>query len=164
MSSSQPTLHLLCGKIAVGKSTLAATLAEEDSTVLIAEDAWLSVLFAEELQKPKDYLRCSAKLRTAMRPHIVGLLNAGNSVVLDFQANTIESRKWMRGLLDQADADHQFHVLMPPDEVCLARLRVRNESDLHPFTVSEEQFHQIGAYFRAPTPEEGFNLVIHGKT
>ncbi|MEO9825131.1 MAG: ATP-binding protein [Paracoccaceae bacterium] len=161
MKAQRPTLHLLCGKVAAGKSTLAAKLAGADNAILVAEDEWLATLFAEELQKPKDYLRCAAKLRAAMAPHIVALINAEINVVLDFQANTIESRKWMRGLLDQTEADHQFHVLVPPDEVCLARLRARNASGLHPFTVTEDQFHQISAYFVAPTPDEAFNLIVH---
>lgn len=161
MTEKRPTLHLMCGKVAAGKSTLAAELAKADNTILVGEDEWLAALFAQELQKPKDYLRCAAKLRAAMAPHIVVLLDAGLSVVLDFQANTVEGRAWMRSLLDQSDADHQFHVLMPSDEVCLARLRNRNESDQHPFTVTDEQFHQISAYFVPPTPDEGFNLVVH---
>lgn len=161
MKAQQPILHLLCGKVAAGKSTLAAKLATADSTVLLAEDEWLAVLFADELQEPKDYLRYATKLRAAVAPHIVALLKAGMSVVLDFQANTVESRAWMRDLLDQTEADHQFHVLMPPDEVCLRRLRTRNASGLHPFSITEEQFHQISAYFIAPSPQEGFNLVIY---
>lgn len=161
MPLPKPTLYMLCGKIAAGKSTLAAKLAAADNRVLIAEDEWLAALFSEELNTPKDYQRSAAKLRAAMAPHIVSLLNAGMSVVLDFQANTVESRAWMRGLLDQTDVDHQFHVLMPPDELCLARLQRRNESGLHPFVVTEDQFHQISAYFRPPTPDEGFHLVIH---
>ncbi len=164
MSVPRPTLHLLCGKVAAGKSTLATKLAEADNTILIAEDEWLATLFAEELQQPKDFLRCSTKLRLAMAPHIVALLRAGTSVVLDFQANTVESRVWVRGLLDKTEADHQLHVLAPPDEVCLARLRQRNASGAHPFTVSDEQFRQISAYFQAPKPDEGFHLVHHDKT
>ncbi len=161
MSTPTPTLYMLCGKIAAGKSTLAANLATADNTVLIAEDEWLATLFPTELKTPKDYLRCATKLRTAMAPHIVALLNAGLSVVLDFQANTVESRAWLRGLLDQTDMDHQFHVLIPPDDLCLARLQRRNESGLHPFKVTEDQFHQFSAYFNPPTPDEGFNLIIH---
>ena len=161
MKISRPTLHLLCGKVAAGKSTLAAHLDEARNTVLIDEDAWLAALFAEELLTPKDYLRCTTKLRRAMTPHVVALLDAGTSIVLDFQANTVESRTWMRDLLNKTDADHQLNVLMPPDEVCLARLRLRNESGLHPFQVTEDQFRQISAHFTEPTPEEGFNLVYH---
>ncbi len=161
MNAARPTLHMLCDKVAAGKSTLAANLAAAENTVLISEDAWLAALFADELQTPKDYLRCTAKLRQAMTPHLVALLNAGMSVVLDFQANTVESRTWMRHLLNEAEADHQLHVLMAPDEVCLARLQQRNASGLHPFTVTEDQFYQISAHFAPPTPEEGFNLVFH---
>ncbi len=161
MAASRPVLHMFCGKVAAGKSTLAANLAAAENTVLISEDEWLAALFADELQEPKDYLRCTTKLRSAMAPHIVALLDAGMSVVLDFQANTVESRTWMRHLPSQTDADHQLHVLMPPDEVCLARLRSRNASGLHPFMVTEEQFRQISAYFVPPTPEEGFKVLCH---
>ena len=155
------TLHLLCGKIAAGKSTLAAKLAEPTGTVLLAEDAWLSGLFAEQLKTPRDFMRCSALLRGTIAPHIIGLLGNGLSVVLDFQANTVESRRWMRGLIDQSGADHRLHVLAPPDDVLLARLKARNDSGLHPFQVTEAQFHQVSKYFEAPQPEEGFTLVTY---
>ncbi|WP_422063906.1 AAA family ATPase [Shimia sp.] len=39
MSAFTPTLYMLCGKIAAGKSTLAAKLATAENAVLIAEDA-----------------------------------------------------------------------------------------------------------------------------
>jgi predicted kinase len=35
------TLHLVCGKIAAGKSALSARLAEPPGTVLIRENSWL---------------------------------------------------------------------------------------------------------------------------
>ncbi|WP_422063920.1 AAA family ATPase [Shimia sp.] len=118
-------------------------------------------MFSEELHAPKDYIHCAAKLRAALKPHIASLRGNGMSVVLDFQANTIESRAWMRGLIDQTNADHQLHALMPPDEICLARLQRRNKSGLHPFIVTEDQFHPINAYFNPPTPDESFNHIIH---
>ena len=39
------TLHLVCGKIAAGKSTLTAELAAQPRTVLISEDFWTARLF-----------------------------------------------------------------------------------------------------------------------
>ncbi len=161
MPAAKPTLQLLCGKIAAGKSTMAATLADAPATVLISEDEWLAALFSEEMSSAKDYVRCASKLRKIMGPHIASLLNAGMSVVLDFQANTVESRAWMRNILDQTDADHRLHVLTPTDEVCLARLRARNASGDHAFSVTEAQFHQISRHFALPTPDEGFHVVIH---
>lgn len=161
MSSTTTTLHLLCGKIASGKSTLTAALSRAAGTVAIAEDDWLNGLYSEEMSSISDYMRCMSKYRKVIGPHIVSLLNEGISVVLDFQANTIESRDWMRSILEQTTAAHQLHVLDVPDEVCIARLHARNAQGDHPFAASEEQFRQISAHFVAPSSEEGFNIVLH---
>jgi len=162
MSVQSPTLHMLCGKIASGKSTLACQLAKAEGTVLVAEDAWLSALYRDEMATPADYVRCALKLRQIMGPHISDLLNAGMSVVLDFPANTLETRGWMRGILEGTGAAHELHVLEVPDEQCLARLRGRNASGDHPFALTEEQFHRFSKHYAAPLPDEGFNLVHHG--
>lgn len=162
MLSESPTLHMLCGKIASGKSTMAAQLGATPGTVLIAEDSWLDALFADELHSLKDYVRCSSKLQSVMGPHVVGLLHAGVSVVLDFPANTIAQRAWMREIIGGTEAAHQLHVFDVADEVCLARLRARNAAGDHPFAVTEAQFHQFSSYFVWPSAEEGFDLVVHG--
>jgi predicted kinase len=152
---------MFCGKIAAGKSTLAASLASAPGIVLIAEDDWLNALFADELVSLPDYVRCSSKLRPIMGPHVAALLNAGVSVVLDFPANTVEQRRWMRGILENTTASHQLHLLDAPDEVCLDRLRTRNSLGDHPFAVTEAQFRLFSGHFAGPRPEEGFNLVRH---
>ncbi|MEM7566233.1 MAG: ATP-binding protein [Pseudomonadota bacterium] len=157
-----PTLHMLCGKIASGKSTVAAALAAKPGTVRISEDEWLNALYDAEMATLADFVRCSARLRTAMGPHVAALLNAGLSVVLDFQANTLEARIWMRGILDETGAAHRLHVMTTPDETCLARLRARNAASTHPFAPTEEQFHRMSAHFAAPTEAEGFDIVLHG--
>lgn len=161
MSSERPTLHILCGKIASGKSTLAARLNAEAGAVLIAEDEWLSALYADQLVSIADYVRCAGRLRAAMGPHIVALLNVGSSVVLDFQANTVEARAWMRGILQETNAAHQLHLLNTPDAVCLQRLRARNAQGDHPFAATEAQFHQFSKHFTKPSPDEGFTVVTH---
>jgi predicted kinase len=91
-----PTLYLLCGKIAAGKSTLARRLATRPATLLISEDHWTSNLFADDLKTIEDYGRYSARLRAAIGPHIVDILRQGLSVVLDFPANTLRNRDWIR--------------------------------------------------------------------
>ncbi|EBA08890.1 AAA family ATPase [Sagittula stellata] len=156
-----PTLHMICGKIASGKSTLTASLGREAGTVVIAEDDWLNALFGDEMTSVADYVRCTAKLHKIMAPHVAAVLQAGVSVVLDFQANTVKGRNWMRGIFEQAGASHVLHVLDVPDEVCLERLHARNAQGDHPFTVSDEQFRQISNHFVPPSPNEGFNIVLH---
>lgn len=151
----------MCGKVASGKSTLAERLASQPATVLLQEDALLAELYAEEMASLKDFVRCSRRLRRAMSPHIVALLQNGLSVVLDFHANTKESRQWMKTLIDEAGCDHRLHYFDTPNEVCKARLRRRNASGAHEFAVTETEFDRITAHFEAPGEDEGFNLFVH---
>jgi predicted kinase len=161
MSSRETTLHLLCGKIAAGKSTLAGELGALPGTVVVSEDHWLSRLYPGEIQAIADYARCSRRLREAVGPHLVALLKAGVSVVLDFPANTLAARAWMRTIFEAAGVPHQLHYLDIPDAVCKARLRARNARGDHAFAATDAEFDFVTSHFVAPTPEEGFNLVIH---
>lgn len=164
MSDAPPMLHLFCGKIAAGKSTLAARLASREGTVLISEDEWLGALFSDQLATPRDYVHCALKLRAVIGPHAASLLNAGVSVVLDFPANTVETRQWMRGIIQATNVSHTLHLLDIPDELCLARLRTRNAQGDHAFSATEEQFRRFSNHFAAPSAEEGFNIKIHTST
>ena len=156
-----PVLYLVCGKIAAGKSSLTQSLAARPATLLVSEDHWMFHLFGDELKTLDDYRRCSAKLRGAMGPHVVAILQTGLSVVLDFPANSKGSRSWMRALIDEAHAAHQMHVLDIPDAVCKQRLRARNEGGAHPFKTSDKDYDLFTAYFDPPTPDEGFDVVLH---
>lgn len=153
------TLHMICGKIAAGKSTLAAELASRPATILISEDAWLSCLYKDEQKTIGDYGRNSGRLRDAMGDHIVTLLQAGLSVVLDFPANTPASRQWMRSLFERAGVRHRLHFLDQPDDVCKERLHARNAAGTHAFTVTDAEYVQFTAYFVPPTADEGFEVV-----
>lgn len=153
-----PTLHLVCGKIASGKSTLTQRLAGLPATVLISEDEWLSQIFPKEIVTLHDYVRCSTRLRSVMGPHVEHLLRTGISVVLDFPANTLETRRWMRSIFEKAGSAHCLHFLDVSDEKCKERLRRRNNEGGHRFTTSEAEFDLITSYFVAPTSEEGFNV------
>jgi predicted kinase len=161
MVRPKPTLHLLCGKIASGKSTLAAKLARRDDAIVLSEDEWLSSLFGDQMKTGADFLRFSDRLRNTMAPHIVTLLERDLTVVLDFAANTVDQRAWMHVLVTQTQADHQLHVLDVPDDVCLARLESRNKEGKHAFAATEAQFRRFTKNFVLPTPDEGFTIMRH---
>ena len=161
MPARETTLHLVCGKIAAGKSTLAASLGAASGTIVVAEDRWLARLYPDEQIDVADYVRHSTRLRSVMGPHVVDLLRAGVSVVLDFPANTIASRAWMRTLFEEAGVAHRLHHLDVADDVCRARLRARNASGAHDFTVTDAQFELFTRYFVAPAEEEGFDVILH---
>src|SRR5205085_8178298 len=155
------TLHMLCGKIAAGKSSLAAALGAAPMTVIVSEDKWMFPLFGDELKEVADYVRPSARLRKAMGPHVVDLLRAGMSVVMDYPANTLANRAWMKGIAEEAGVPHRLHWLDVPDEVCKARMRARNAAGAHEFAPTDAHFDLITAYFVPPSASEGLEIVVH---
>lgn len=160
--AGQTTLHLLCGRIAAAKSTLAARLAARPGTLLVAQDEWMSRLYPGQVRSIDDFGRLSARLREAMGPHLVAILRLGVSVVLDVPANTPAWRGWMRGLAEAAAVAHLLHLLDTPDEVCRARLRRRNAEGLHPYRVEEAAYDLFARHFVPPVPEEGMRVLRHG--
>jgi len=159
--TDRPTLHLLCGKIAAGKSSLAASLSKGAKSIVVSQDRWMASLYPNEIKTLADYVRHIAHLHDALKPHLVDLLRSGVSIVLDFPANTVKSRLWMRSIFEEAGAAHMLHYLDTPDDVCRARLAARNVSGEHDYQVSEAQFDEFTRYFEPPSEAEGFDVVIY---
>jgi predicted kinase len=80
-------------------------------------------------------------------------------VVLDFPANTLKQRQWMRGIVERSGADHELHFLNVPDDVCKSWLRERNAAGTHDFAASDADFDLITSYFVAPADQEGSNVI-----
>lgn len=159
---TQPTMHFLCGKMAAGKSTLSRKLAAQLNAILICEDLWLSRLYAGDIHAFDDYLKYAARLKEVLAPHLLDLLRQGNSVVLDFPANTPSHRQWFRTIFEAAGADHVLHFVDLPDALCKTQLQKRNiEAPPGSMAMSEEEFDHVTSYFVAPAGDERFNIQLH---
>ncbi|MCB0414887.1 MAG: ATP-binding protein [Bdellovibrionales bacterium] len=161
MGKDKAKLYLICGKIASGKSTLAKKLADENSAILLEQDKWLATLYPEEIVTIEDYIKSFKRLSAVIGPHVIEILKQNISVVLDFPGNTLKIRSWMKNLADQAHCPVELHFLDVSDEVCLKRLQLRNESNLHEYKTNEDEFFQISKYFEAPSKDEGVELIIY---
>ncbi len=155
-------LIFFCGKMAAGKSTLAKQLATREHAVILNQDELLERLFPGEVVDVPSYLRCSARLNSAMGPHVVSLLTLGTTVVLDFPGNTRSQRAWFRELFEQAGVAHELHFIEAPDALCKRQLKERSK---HlpagtPWT-SEAEFDLIMAHFLPPADDERFNVIRH---
>ncbi|MCP1463615.1 ATP-binding protein [Pseudomonas sp. S3E17] len=156
-----PTLHLLCGKIASGKSTLAKTLAAEHAAILLSEDTWLAQLYPGEILSIADYLRCAQRIRGVLGPLVINLLESGVNVVLDFPANTLANREWLLGLAQAAKVSHRLHYLELDDATCRARLHARNARGDHDFAATDAEFDLITRHFCVPSEAEGLVIEVH---
>ena len=157
----KPVLHLISGKIASGKSTLAKSLAAEGSTVLLSEDHWLSRLYPEQIKSVTDYVRLGRQIREVLGPLVIDVLRAGVTVVLDFPANTAQDRQWLRDLADAAKVPHLVHYIEVDDDTCRDRLHLRNHRGEHEFAATDAEFDLITSYFRAPHENEGLQIEVH---
>jgi predicted kinase len=157
------TLHFICGKAASGKTTLARELAARHAAVLFGEDEWLTRLDAE-INSLADHVRHSKRLKAALAPLAVRLLQLGVPIVFDFAGNTPNDRAWVRSIFESANADHVLHYIVASDESCKARLRLRNEAKpegLYFGFVSEDRFDEITRYFTPPADQENFHVIYY---
>ena len=162
MNETNPSaaLHLLCGKMAAGKSTLSRVLAAKWHAVLICEDIWLSRLYPTEIASFDDYMLYSARLKEIMQPHLTDLLRQGNCVVLDFPANVPRQRQWFRDIAEAAGVQYVLHFVDTPDVMCKSQLQKRNrEKPDGSMVMSEEDFDHITSFFVPPAESEAFNVI-----
>lgn len=156
------TLYFLCGKMAAGKSTLAAELARRENALLLVQDELLETLFPGEIRDIPAFVDRSTRLQKALGPSLRALLEKGMNVVLDFPANTKNQRGWFKSLYAGTDIGHELHFLDLSDAQCKRQLARRSEGlpEGSPWT-SEAEFDAVTKYFQPPEAEEDFNVVRH---
>jgi predicted kinase len=158
-----PTLHFVAGKAGAGKTTLARHIARTAPAIVFCEDEWMSRL-ADPIENLQQYLAAAGKIRSVIAPLSVDLLKLGTSVVFDFAGNTNSDRRWVRSIFESAGADHQLHYIPEDDDMCKARVRLRNVSKpegLFFGHITDQQVDEVNKYFIPPGEEEHFVVVVH---
>lgn len=151
-------LTFFCGKMGAGKSTMAAEIAAKEKALLISEDEWLSTLFPGEIRTLADYATRSKRIRPLAQSVTQKSLMNGQDVVMDFPANTLSQRRWLKSLAADISCKHRLIYIDVSDDVCLARIRQRVERDpTRQATDTEQMFHALSCHFLPPQQEE--NMV-----
>lgn len=154
-------LIFFCGKMGAGKSTLSLAYAKSRQAVLLSEDEWLSSLYPDKIYSLQDYVTYSNLLKPQMKVLVQSILTAGTDVIMDFPANTVAQRAWLKSLYSEIDAPHTLVFIDASDEICLAQIHQRRlEQPERAATDTLEMFEAVSKYFEAPTPQEGFDLKI----
>ncbi len=161
--NTKGTLFFFSGKMGAGKSTYSKKLADEENAILLSEDAWLAAVYPEEIKDFNDYIKYSSRLKPLLKDHVRSIQHSGVSVVMDFPGNTTKQRAWFKELFSGEGIPHKLIYLEADDGLCLERLALRRQSAPERASFdTEETFHQVTAFFQAPTEEEGFTIeVVH---
>ncbi|WP_431689166.1 AAA family ATPase [Hahella sp. NBU794] len=154
-------LVLLCGKMGAGKTTKSKELAKEMGAVLLSEDIWLESLYPAQIRSVEDYVKYSNMIKPLVKSLVQNVLSTGSDVVMDFPANTIGQRGWLKSIFTEIGADHELIYIKAPNEICLNQIAKRRiEQPERAATDTQEMFVQITKYFVEPSPDEGFNVTV----
>ena len=158
------TLIFFCGKMGAGKSTKSKEVSKEKNAVLLSEDEWLSTLYPEQIRSFDDYMKFSALLRPLIRAHVQNILLTGTNVVLDFPANTLKQRAWLKKIATDIKASHQLIYLDVDDKTCIEQIAKRRiEQPERAAFDTKEMFHHVTQYFEVPTESEQLQMTVVSK-
>ncbi|MFW0778377.1 MAG: AAA family ATPase [Rickettsiales bacterium] len=153
-------LTLFAGKMGAGKSTMALQLATTRCAVLISEDEWLASLYPGQIAGLDDYLHYSGQLKPQIKKLVQSILQTGAEVVLDYPANTLNQRTWLKSIFEEIQAPHELVFLDVADEMCLQQVHQRRQTDpARAKTDTAAMFEAVNQYFVAPSPAEGFVIT-----
>ena len=121
-----PTLVLMCGLPASGKTTFGRKLAKESGAIRFCPDEWIADLgidfFNEEAR---------AKLETRLWSLGQEFLQLGHSVILENGFWSSAERDELRQHAVKLGVDSEIHFFDAPFEELMRRLEIRNESGGH---------------------------------
>ncbi len=156
-------LHFFCGKMGAGKTTASVAIAEDNSAILLCEDAWLAALYPGLISSPADYAHYAGLLRPQIKVLVQSLLQQGQDVVLDFPGNTEAQRAGLKAISDEVGAEHNLYFLDVADERCLAQIEARAATNVAKTggakTDTADMFWAMNKYFMTPRDDEGLNII-----
>jgi shikimate kinase len=154
-------LTFFCGKMGAGKTTKSCEIAQKSNAVLVSEDEWLESIYPNKIASLQDYIKYSNRLKPQIKRLVQSILTTGTDVVMDFPANTIEQREWLKSIFSEIKAHHNLIYIDLPNEVCLKQIaKRRSEQPERSATDSVEMFELVTKYFVEPKPDEGFNITL----
>ena len=160
-AEGHPHVHLLCGLVCAGKTTLAKRLAAELPAMRFSRDEWMLRLYGLR----HDDARYVAALTPCTRliwDVALDALRLGQNVIMDWNHWNPERRAESRDRAQSAGFDVVLHYVDVPLEVAVERARHRRADaagDAH--RIDEAGIRHFATIFQPPTAAEDIPTVIH---
>ncbi|HWE98596.1 MAG TPA: ATP-binding protein [Caulobacteraceae bacterium] len=160
-----PTLNVIFGPCAAGKTTYAHALARRENAVPFVLDEWGARLFGPDVEGVIEFpwmlerfARCSSLIWSTAE----AVLAAGTSVVLDIGAMRRADRERIRQAAEARALSLQWHFVDAPQAVRRTRVANRNASKGATFVmeVTPEMFDRLEGAYEPPDPAELKGAVL----
>ncbi|SET57093.1 AAA domain-containing protein [Nitrosomonas marina] len=135
-------------------------ISKNTNAVLISEDEWLGSLYPNQISGLNDYIKLSKLLKPQIKNLVQAILQTGADVVMDYPANTLAQREWLKSIFSEIDAPHELIFIDLPNDICLKQIEKRRlENPDREKTDTIEMFEVVTKHFLGPTSQEGFNIT-----
>ena len=149
-------VHLICGKICSGKTTLARKLAEEQNAVILSCDEVTWTLFDNDLGERHDEM--TGRIRRYLLCKAVEIVRAGTDVILDWGFWTSAYRAEIREYFAAEKISTHWTYLSVPSEEWERRIAKRNAAVLagesHDYYLDGGLRTKLESLFEEPSREE----------
>ena len=146
-----PTIHLMCGLVAAGKTAVARGLAQQLPAVRLSRDEWMLRLYGGRFDDTL-YVERLGPCTELLWDVALAVVAAGSSVVLDWNFWSRERRSDARHRTDAVGVNLILHWVELPVEAVLERARDRlanQPADAH--EISEDDVRHLAAIFERRT-------------
>ncbi len=157
------TLHLICGYMGFGKTTISRKLGVRYNAVVLNDDEIMIELLGrnppEEVFRPMEKRIESLTWKLAEK-----IISSGTSVILD---KGFWSRQSRQEALERARIfchDIQFHQIECDLEVAKRRVLKRNDIDENALEIEENTFNLFLDKYEPLSSDEGLNVLYYNNT
>jgi predicted kinase/antitoxin (DNA-binding transcriptional repressor) of toxin-antitoxin stability system len=157
----RPIVHLMCGLVGAGKTTLARQLAAELPGLRFSRDEWMIRLYGLSYDDPR-YVEHLDPCTELIWDVAVEALRLGVNVILDWNHWSRQRRAEALARARTAGFDAVVHFLDVPIDTAMRRTRHRSSTrpaDAHRIDGAAVQ--HFAMIFEQPADDEGLHIVRH---
>jgi predicted kinase len=148
-----PTVHLICGYLGAGKTSLARRLERELPAVRFTHDEWMVRLCGRDPPVEK-FEECFQRVSAIIDSRWPKYLRLGVDVVLDLNFWTRQQRNMVRDLTAELGAASRLYYLHCSDEVAWERIERRNADEKGSLYIARNTFEVLKSRFEPLGPDE----------
>lgn len=156
----KPIVYLLCGLTGSGKTTYAKQL-EKQGCIRLSLDEALFKRYGRDFDNNK-FFEYEKAIENELKNELIGLLQKGESVVLDFGFWTRKNRDHYKELIKQNNAEWKLIYFKAYKQVLLDRLEERNsKKDPYAHLITTSMLEDFIQRFEEPNKEE--EIIVKSK-